>query len=115
LSSETARPSVAIIDKYEIFWAKKSIRLVSTRMCSAQNCHHQGFLFALLSRILWIKVAPEKDPYRRRHVGTYRSVLNRGARIAAMFCRSASRREAEPGITGTHRWLHRGFFRNPGG
>jgi hypothetical protein len=29
-------------------------------MCAAQNCHHRGFLFALLSRILWIKVAPEK-------------------------------------------------------
>jgi hypothetical protein len=115
LSSETARSSVAIIDKCKIFWAKKSIRLVSTRARAAQNCHRSGFLFALLSRILWIKIAPEKVSHRRRNADANRLVLNHRARTAAIFCRSVSRREAEPGITETHRWLHRGFFRNPGG
>jgi hypothetical protein len=89
LSSETAHPRVAIIDKRKIFWAEKAD---STRLDSgARGAKLSPRRFSLRAA-----AANTVDKNRavkvlrwRRYTGANRSALNRPAQTAAMFCRSS--------------------------
>jgi len=98
LSSETAHPRVAIIDKRKIFWAEK---VDSTRLDSDAR----GAKLSPRRFLLRADVTNTVDKIRAGKIRAvaHRLVLNRPARSAAMFCRSfraAQPDKAPPGTAG---------------